>query len=133
LIKSPAAFPFPGSYALQEVAGDPQLVRIIEVNHGTALVAYPARFGASGNAQVPLARLLDATPLSEAERAELDALDTKLAGAARPRKADVAREEALRLRMIRSETMKRLIEQGIRSRLIPADAGRLALAVAAAA
>jgi hypothetical protein len=35
--------------------------------------------------------------------------------------------------MIRSETMKRLIEQGIRSRLIPADAGRLALAVAAAA
>jgi hypothetical protein len=133
MLKSPAAFPFPGSYALQEVAGETTLVRIHEVNDGTALVAYPTRFGASGNAQVPLAQILDATPLTAAECAELDALDSKLAGAARPRKADVAREEALRLRLIRSETMKRLIEQGIRSRLIPADAGRLALAVAVAA
>lgn len=141
MIKSPAAFPFPGSYALHVVAGTPELVRVLEwigpqgrvpfEDDATALVAFPLRIGASGNTQVPLATLIDATPLDADERQELSALEAKLAGSKRPRKADLARELQLRSRDVQSTVLEKLIRDGMRRKLIGEDAGHLALGMAA--
>lgn len=134
MIKSPAAFPFPGCYALHVVAGAPDLVRIIEwvgpqaENGTTVLVSYPLRRGASGNSQVPVAELIDATPLSANERIELARLEVGLAGKARSKKLHLAREAQLRTRWVNSEVRQRLIDEGVRRRLIDADTARLAVA-----
>lgn len=137
MIKSPAEFPFSGSYALHVVAGEPQLVRILEwigpQTEGSArvLVTYPLRIGASGNAQLPLAELIDATPLDAAERIELAKLEEGLAGKPRPRKLALAREAELRGRAVQSTVLEKLIREGMRRKLIGQDAGHLALGMAA--
>lgn len=137
MLKSPATFPFPGSYALHVVAGQPELVRLLEwlgnpLDAGTnVLIAYPLRTGASGNTQLPLAELIDATPLNSDERIALTALEKRVAGKSRPRRADIARELYLRTRAVNSDAMLKLIDEGIRRRLLPEDAGRQVLGLAA--
>lgn len=138
MIKSPAAFPFPGSYALHVVAGEPALVRIIEWigpqgqvpfgDKATAMVAYPLRIGASGNTKVEIGALIDATPLNADERIEAGELERRLAGNKRPRKVDLAREQQLRMRAIHADVLHRLIAEGVRRRLIDPDTASQALA-----
>lgn len=137
MIKSPAQFPFPGSYALHVVAGEPQLVRILEwigpqtEGGAVVLVTYPLRTGASGNSQLPLAELIDATPLDANERIELAKLEEGLHGQSKPRRLRLAREAELRGRAVQWQVLEKLILEGMRRRLIGQDAGNQALGMAA--
>lgn len=134
MLKTPASFPFPGSFALHVDTGQPQLVRIIawaDVQSGkptSVLVSYPLRLGASGNTQLPVAALINGSPLTAEERMELRVLEEHLSGKKRPRKLDLAREAELRTRDVNAVAMTRLIDEGVRRKLINADAGRLAVA-----
>lgn len=114
MIKSPTAFPMVGSYALYEAVGLTQLVRIQyrdPEGEGLATISFPGTYGASGNKIVAVADLIDGTPLTSAERAEYKRLEQKLSGAARPRKADIARERDLRTREIMSDVLREKMER----------------------
>lgn len=88
MLKTPAAFPFPGSYALfiddslpaaQQRA---ELVRIIRLGVSTATVAFPLRPDvASGHRTVAQADLIDATPLTKTEEREMHDAQRGLVGA----------------------------------------------------
>ncbi len=112
MLRQSAPFPNVGSWALWEHGGKTLAVRIQLRRGDDALISIPSMFGiASGNRNVALAELLDPTPLEPQERAELEALERKVAGRARPRKADVARADALRLRDIHARALQQLLEK----------------------
>jgi hypothetical protein len=115
MLNTEAPFPQPGSFALilvdpddpARAAGDrvtsvqaTAYVAVRILRHAGAgivasLLAVP---GASGQRTVPANLLRDATPLTPAEAAELAALDARLTGKARRRRADETRADALRER-----------------------------------
>lgn len=114
MLKVPAPYPQVGSYALfvdDLLATELQraeLVRLQSTPLGKegALVSWPLRVGSSGSRRVPLADLIDATPLTKAEEREMHDLDRELRGRKRPDKAKAPRCEALRRRHIMSTVME---------------------------
>lgn len=120
MLSSATAFPQVGSYALYEdpelPRGDrrPELVRILELGATVALVAFPLREGrASGNKRLPLADLLDGTPLTAQEKREEVELFRQVTGKDRltPRQKQLkVRHDALRARMIWSGCLQRKLD-----------------------
>lgn len=112
MLKIAAPFPQVGSYALLIDDLMPvemqraELVRIMRTDVATCAIAFPLRLGATGNRNVQLDSLIDATPLTKAEERELADLQRYVAGRERPNKAKAARCEALRTRLIMSEVMQ---------------------------
>lgn len=114
MLTPPTPFPHIGSYALLIDRDRPppqgaELVRILgyrfKGNETFVLAAFPLRTGAGGNKEVPQGELIDFTPLSDDETAELARLAREMAGRkVGPRstsgKAKQARLEALRSRTI---------------------------------
>ena len=114
MLKIPAPFPQVGSFALLIDMNQPapqraELVRILERTYpqgSGATVSFPLRTGASGYNTVPLAGLIDGTPLTSEESAELDALRSHLSQQTRPNRKKIERAEALRRRQIYSDAMR---------------------------
>lgn len=101
MLHLPTPFPFAGSYALhidmdQPPPQEAELVRVIRRDGEECLVAFPLRRDASGTKTIRFEQLIDATPLSDDDWAELKALDRELFGRVRPNKLKAARREALR-------------------------------------
>lgn len=117
---SPATpFPHPGSYGLHEdpalAPGDrrAELVRILERGNAVALVAYPLREGAGGNQRVPLADIVDATPLTHEESREMTDLARSLVGRSmrtKAQRAAKARHDVLQSRNIWSGSLQRQLD-----------------------
>lgn len=106
-------FPYPGSYALHTDLDLPapqptELVRIQwrrvdSEGRGFVAVSFPMRNGASGNKVVPADAVVDATELSAEEQREFHQLDRGLrgrSGRTKRQKAEIARRDALKERMI---------------------------------
>jgi hypothetical protein len=113
MIRTPAPFPQPGSYALLVDLGQTHIVRILSrvPDAAEAVISFPARWGASGNKTVPLADLIDGTPLTADERREMRHLFEEadaLAAGGRAHRQRLAEANALRQRDIHSETLERL-------------------------
>lgn len=129
MLKVPAEFPEVGSYALYDQGGTHILARIVgkpprgEGEEQIVLLAFPQiQDVASGNKRVPLADLIDATPLAKADRDRIEALEREMSGLAKNGRAWSKRRaeaDALRLREIRSQTLDTLIAR-LPQRLRPA-------------
>ncbi len=109
MLRTPAPFPEVGSFALFVDTGLPaaqqraELVRIlrhdnINDRHFCA-VAFPLRLGATGNRNVPIGELIDATPLTVPEQRELTDLQRDLRGRKRRNAIKAARSHALAQRL----------------------------------
>lgn len=127
MLSTPAPFPHVGSFALFEdpnlIAADrrAELARIIGtrlVGEGKtvdselarasiAIVAFPNRLGASGNRTVPLADLIDATPLTKAEEREMHDIQRSLTG--RDRLTKKQRQKATRAAALRKRSIYAVI------------------------
>jgi hypothetical protein len=110
-------FPQQSSWALLEDAGETLAVRIVSIEPGQSpdrrvLVSVPSRLGASGNLTVEFRQLIDATPLSDAERGEYRRLERTIPAAPARRGSRVRLQQeryaALRLRAIHSQTLRSL-------------------------
>jgi hypothetical protein len=118
MLKAPTPFPQVGSYALLELDGTAQAVRIQRKDPATpdeATVALQSvANAASGFRTVPLAELIDGTPLTEAEAQEYRELERTVPAAPsrsnRVKEAQ-ARYAALRERAIHSDTLARLLAE----------------------
>jgi hypothetical protein len=77
MLRVPTPFPEQGSFALLDHDGRTHAVRILQRDQeGFVRISLPARLGAaSGNLRVPFDQLIDPTPLTEEERAELKRLE----------------------------------------------------------
>jgi hypothetical protein len=126
MLSVPTLFPNPGSWALIVKEGRTLAVRIMsrERDDGLVEISDPTNPGSTGYTQAPLADLLDPTPLTAAETAEMEALEIELQGRSPRRTAKHLRAEALRARMVNATELERLL------RRIPA---RQSAAAAAAA
>lgn len=120
MLKNATPFPQQGSYCLYEDPALPaarrnaELVRIIERGAAAVLVSYPLRDGAGGNQRVPLADLLDATPLTAEESREMTDLARSLIGRSmrtKAQKAAKARHDALQSRNIWSGSLLRQLDR----------------------
>jgi hypothetical protein len=113
MLNTPAPFPQVGSYALVVHEGKTRLARIIQRDPGGDRIgiSLPQRYGAAGVLTVAFEELIDGTPLSDAERAELTALERDLAGRARPKKAAAARHDELRHRDIHAGRLAELLRE----------------------
>jgi hypothetical protein len=125
MIRTPAPFPQPGSYALMADLGETHIVRILGRNPEArlAIISFPARRGASGNRTVPLAELVDGTPLTAEERATMRRLFDEanaLADGGRAQKDRLEKARALRQREINAEQLEQL------KAILPADLRRAA-------
>lgn len=105
-----APFPNVGATALLIEAHQALPVRILQRLDGRGRnvrlqVSIQDREGSSGVRRVKLADLEDATPLTDAEEAELQRLERELAGQSRPLKAKAKRCERLRLRAVHAEQL----------------------------
>ncbi|HEV2865456.1 MAG TPA: hypothetical protein VGX37_03000 [Allosphingosinicella sp.] len=112
-----APFPNPGAKALLIHAHQAFPVRIMQRvqphertrrNAEELLVSLLDRVGSSGNRRVALADLADASPLSEAELAEMEKLERDLAGSdltAKGHARKAARYERLRLRAVYADQL----------------------------
>jgi len=98
MLRVPTPFPQVGSYALIQDEGELMLCRIVDRDSdtGQVLIAFPERFGASGNKRVMVDRLIDGTPLTDAERREWRAAEQAIAGKSRPSRRLVERADCLR-------------------------------------
>lgn len=78
MLRTHAPFPQVGSFALFEHEGKSQLARIVGRHpaDATAVISLPERPDAGGNLTVPVAGLIDGTPLTDAEAAELRQLES---------------------------------------------------------
>lgn len=111
MLPIPTPFPQVGSYCLHRLEGRTVLARIQNrFDDGTALISLPlVPDVASGAPRVPVAELIDGTPLTEAERAELLRLTGELLQKKRHPKAKKDRADALRQRDIHAGVMARLV------------------------
>lgn len=87
MIPSLAEFPNPGAKALLVEAHRAIPVRIMQNGKGRGrnrevLISLQDRDGASGNRRVKVGELIDASPLTEKETAELERLERELVGQA---------------------------------------------------
>lgn len=121
MLRTPAPYPNVGSWALLEEPGGTKAVRILERDGEEALISIAGEFVASANRRLPVAGLANADALTIDEAVELLAIETRIAGRARPRKADVERESALRHRLIRAEQLQQILAK-IPARHFPAAA-----------
>lgn len=123
MLNTPAAFPYPGSWAIFEGAAITVAVRILstEAEDGTVKVSVAGAIGASGNQNVPMSALRDPTPLNRAEKDTLTRLECELIGYTGRGNADSRRAEALRSRMIHAELLRGMLAR------IPAKASQAAL------
>jgi hypothetical protein len=115
MLNAPAPFPQVGSYAVYVENGSTVLVRIQHrmdrFGEPHATISLPRTWRASGNKLVPLADLIDGTPLTAAESAERLALYARNGAAKRPRPADVERYDALRSRALAADTLADLLRR----------------------
>jgi hypothetical protein len=112
VLKFPTPFPQQGSYAVYASDGEDQLARIISRPNGAeALISLPLHVGSSGNLNVPIEALRDGTPVTEAERVELQSLNhkrLKVGSAEAKRKAELtARIETAPILARLLDTLKR--------------------------
>jgi hypothetical protein len=106
MLKTPASFPTPGSWALAERLGALVPARITDRPPGTfaAGISYPDEPTASGAHRATLDKLWDPTPLDDSELRELDELSAYLATLAQPQRSSrAARFDALRLRQVHAK------------------------------
>ena len=113
-------FPQAGSYGLYQDPELPcgerraELARILELGASVALISLPLRDGAGGNRRVPIADLIDGTPLDAAETKELtDCFRAMHQGTGRRRnvKAARARHATLKTRAIWSGPLQRQLDR----------------------
>lgn len=87
MLQAPAPWPLPGSFGLFEHEGLIRAARIVSRSaDGTAVISLPERRDAGGNLRVPASDVLDGTPLTRDEYAELDQLGRDLHAILRGRK-----------------------------------------------
>lgn len=111
MLNVPAAFPQPGSWALAEIRGAEEAVRIVNVVDGDAIVSMPNCCSASGNLRLPVAQLLDPTPLAPAEKAEAEALERSMVGKSRVPRAKRERFEALTRRELHARRLAEVLDR----------------------
>jgi hypothetical protein len=117
MLATEAAFPFAGSFALaldERLPKDQQrleLVRILERGVSAALISLPLRIGAGANCRVAIADLVDGTPLTLEETAELERLTKTLRSQVRNRGAAEKRRDSLRKRTIHSAILRGRAQQ----------------------
>ncbi|HEY1605586.1 MAG TPA: hypothetical protein VGF77_08295 [Allosphingosinicella sp.] len=114
MLRTPTSFPNVGSWALLVEAGQTLAVRITGIDPGNpdwVTVSIAGAYTASGTRRLSRTALLNADALSAEERAELDAIDARMAGKARPKKADVDRAKALADRHNRARVLQALLEK----------------------
>lgn len=109
MLKTPAPFPFVGSWALLDESRATMAVRIIERDGPDAVISIGGEFGASGNRRLPIAALRNADALSAEEKAELAALERRLTGKKRRASAIGRRAEELKGREISAKTLAFLL------------------------
>jgi hypothetical protein len=117
MLPTEAPFPYAGSYCLVEHEGRDQLARIINrawFNGGArALISLPLRPDAGGNRWVAESELIHATGLSAEEAREFHDLDRLIFARSiswrRKHKAELARRDALKRRMIVAPLMRQLL------------------------
>ena len=111
MLSNPAPFPHVGSFALFVDENKPmisrraELVRIMRTDGDHSAIAFPNRYGSTGNKLVPNDELLDATPLTKAEERALTDGQRDLRGreTLSPRLRKVkARTDTLRSRQLAS-------------------------------
>jgi hypothetical protein len=95
LLSTPTPYPHVGAWAVYVQDGTPVAARILSRGADSALISIAGRFAATASKTVPVADLRDPTPLADDERAAKDAAERRIAGKARPRKADVELFDAL--------------------------------------
>ncbi|MFN3943920.1 MAG: hypothetical protein ACK4K7_03175 [Allosphingosinicella sp.] len=98
MLPTPSPFPQPGSWALFERDGVTHPVRIVAERYKAMAEARVVTVSladmptaASGTVEVPLAKLRDPTPLTAAEREEMERLAVELRGLKRPSQSSKAR------------------------------------------
>lgn len=114
MLRTPAPFPQVGSWALLREEGREVAVRItatVPDEAGMLLVSVAGEHTASAVKRRPLAALRNTDALSADEQAELAAIDARMAGKARPKKADVERAHLLGTRHERSKILRALLEK----------------------
>lgn len=121
MLRTPAPFPNVGSWALLDDGGTTRAVRILERSGPDALISIGGGFSASANRRLPISSLQNADPLSGEEQAELEKIERRMAGKARPRKADVDRSVALGQRTIHARTLQEILSR-LPARHFPAAA-----------
>jgi hypothetical protein len=123
MLDTPTPFPFPGSMAVFVGEAITLPVRIMsrERDDREVAVSVQGKFGASANKSVPLAMLKDPTPLSTAEFAELNRLDSSLIGYTGRGNAATRRAEALRDRYTHAKLLDELLAK-VPARYFPAAA-----------
>lgn len=114
MLRTHAPFPEVGSYGLKAEDSQLHLVRIIARSGDQAGIAFPLRRGASGNKTVPLAELIDATPLAAADHARLREIEQEMGQLATNGKARRQRRieaDALHSRDVYSRTLADLMKR----------------------
>jgi hypothetical protein len=124
MLQSPTPYPYPGSYALYvdtDLPESEQRLELVRINwrqativQVLAMVSFPLRDGASGNKTVRADDLIDGTPLTAEETREFHDLDRGLAGRSMrtaKQKAQGARRDALRKRILNAPVLARLLRE----------------------
>lgn len=114
MLRTPAPFPNVGSWALLAENGQTLAVRITAIDPGVpgrVVVSIAGAYTASGTRRLALLSLLNADELTPQERDELAELDARMAGKARPKKADVERAHLLGTRHERAKILRALLEK----------------------
>ncbi len=120
MLNVPTPFPQVGSFALYQDLAIPlaerrsELARILERGPNDILIALPLRDAASGNQRVSFEELIDATELTPAENLELAEIARALRGRSlrKPKqKAQLARHDALRSRLLWSGCLQRQLDR----------------------
>jgi hypothetical protein len=112
LLHTPAPFPQVGSWALLQEEGRDLAVRItatVPGEPGQVVVSIAGAFVASAVKRLPLAALRNADALTPDEQAELAAVEARVAGKSRPKKADVARQRELSERDSRAGILRAVL------------------------
>ena len=117
MLATPTSFPHSGSYALYALGERLLLARIIGAGRdGRVSISLPAITTAGGQRTVELDELIDGTPLSDAEFADMQALEKRLAGASDRNTPAYRRWAALSQRYAHAVTLAELMA---RARISP--------------